>query len=290
MSPAAHSIKELAQSVRSHLGLAEKTRLLCCLLGLRRQPVGVTILRTTHEHEKHPARAVKTPMSYCSVVRLAMLGHGRKIDAARTACPGAARALGFRQPDEEFTSGARYHGLGLYAGVAQAAATASQVSLLPGPVAGVAVEPLETCANAPDLVLCMADAYQAMRLVQAYIFRYGPLAAPLASQGMQGVCAELTAGPLLAGSLNVSLLCSNTRHICDWGNTELGAAMPFSLLAPLVEALLESLEAAESDASKRLVQSRGAKKGFSIPVTRGAAYYLRSSAAKKPAPAGEEPS
>ncbi len=249
-------------------------RPLVAALGLARQIVGVTFLHSRAEFERSQLKSLRTPMSYCSMVRLGTLGRARKASLAHIACPGARRALGLSAPDEEYLSGRRYFSLGLYENLARARETAAEVSLMPETIHGVSVQPLATCAAAPDVVLCICDPNQAMRMVQGYIHGQGPLQA-MGSLGMQGVCAELTVRPFLTGKPNVSLLCSNTRFSCAWGDHELGIAMPFSVFPKVVEGVLGSLNAAESDRAKEAIAARAAASGVDISVRPGEAYYQR---------------
>jgi len=243
-----------------------------CALGLRRRPVGVSFFRTPEDYAACPARSLKTSMSYCCLTRLAGLGHGRKTRAAGISCPGALRALGFVPPDEDFRSGARYLSLGMYPDLDRARPVADAVSLLPGPMAGLAAEPLEACAAPPQVVIVIAQANAAMRLLQGYIHAFGP-PGRLCAMGMQGLCAELTAHPHLTDSANISLLCSNTRFTCAWGEGEAGVAMPLSRFAGALEGVLATLDASESDAAKKTIAKRAARLGLDLPVTMGAAYY-----------------
>lgn len=62
-----------------------------------------------------------------------------------------------------------------------------------------------------------------MRLVQGYEYAAG-VKPDIDLGAMQAVCSELTAGPLLRGSLNVSVLCPSTRMLARWSDAEMGVS------------------------------------------------------------------
>jgi len=246
-----------------------------CALDLKRHLVGVTFFPDRREYEAAAVRPLKTPMSYCALTRLASIGHGRKTGASHIACPGALRALGFAPPDDDFRSGGRYLSLGMYGTLECARRAAAAVSLMREPVAGVAVQPLSQRQSPPHVVIAICNPNQAMRLVQGYVHQFGPPPS-MAAMGMQGLCAELTARPHVAKGLNVSLLCSNTRFTCAWGDDELGVAMPFSAFAGTLEGVLDSINAAESDKTKRCIAARARDRGLTMDIRPGSAYYAPS--------------
>lgn len=242
-------------------------------LGLRRRIVGVTYFFGRSDYERSPLRPAKSSGTYCSLVRLATCGHARKATGANIGCPGARRALGLTPPDEEYLSGRRYLSLGLYEDVARARDTAAQVSLMREAAYGVAVQPLESCETPPHVVICFCDPNQAMRLLQGRIYGHGPVRS-MGSLGMQGVCAELTVRPFLTQEVNVSLLCSNTRAACAWGDGELGVGMPCAAFPGVVDGVLRTLDATETDRKKLRIAERSRKLATNVPVRLGTAYYL----------------
>lgn len=246
-------------------------------LGLARPAVAATFHATPAEHEASPLPGLKRAMSYCSLLRLALLGHARKADLSGMRCPGARRALGLIPPDAEFTSGRRYLSLGLYADQERARQTAARVATMPGPMHGVAVQPLRTCTALPHVVILVCSPYQAMRLAQGWVWGHGPLEA-MTSLGAQGVCAELTVLPHLAGRPNVSLLCSNTRYDCAWEDGEVGVGIPSAAFAETVRGVLATLDAAEPDRRKRDIALRSRENGSGLAPRPGAAYFLKPSA------------
>lgn len=124
----------------------------------------------------------------------------------------------------------------------------------------------------PDVILALCKANQAMRMVQGFIYHHGP-AKTMTSFGMQGVCAELTANPYLHKAINVSLLCSNTRYSCSWNDEELGVGIFGQVFATLVDGVLQTINRAEADKSKRRIVTRSQSKGMDLGVRYGCDYY-----------------
>jgi NitT/TauT family transport system ATP-binding protein len=243
-----------------------------CALGLDRQLVAVTFFFSKNEYEKATEQQIKAPMSYCSMVRTATLGHARKATVDHVKCPGAKRALGLSQPDEDYLSGQRYHSLGLYKDMTCAKDTTAHVRIMTESVYGFSVQPLSVCDSTPHVIIAICDPNQAMRLVQGYIYNFGPVQ-PMGSMGMQGVCSELTVRPFQSQSINVSLLCSNTRYSCAWSDGELGVSMPFSAFAKVVEGVISTINAAEPDKKKQAIITRADQVGLQFDIQPGAAYY-----------------
>ncbi len=252
-----------------------------CALGLDRQLAAVTFLFSQREYEKAEEQQIKTPMSYCSMVRTATLGHARKATVEHVKCPGAKRALGLSPPDEDYLSGRRYHSLGLYKDTACAKETTANVRIMNESVYGVSVQPLSLCESPPHVIIAICDPNQAMRLVQAYIYNFGPVQ-PMGSMGMQGVCSELTVRPFQSQIINVSLLCSNTRYSCAWRDGELGVSIPFSAFTKVVKGVMSTINAAEPDKKKLAIATRAAKMDLEFDIQPGAAYYAPATAQSVP--------
>lgn len=246
---------------------------LTCLLGLKREVVGVEFVRTASEYEKIPVKSLKGSLSYCAMVRLACLGHGRKAAADHIRCPGARRALGLTPTDDEFYSGRRYYSLGLYRDLACARETALAVNLMDHLIHGVLVQPLSMCQTLPHVVVVICTANQAMRLIQGHIYHCGPQN-PLLSLGTQGVCAELTVRPHVTAKPNASLLCSNTRYTCRWEEGEVGLGFPLAGFLKAVDGVEATLNAAEPDSKKKEILDRGGEKILTGKIRQGAAYYM----------------
>ena len=247
--------------------------LLQALLGLEGNIAGITFLRDEQDYKRAPEQEFKTSLSYCSMVRLAVKGLSRKGTAVHVSCPGARRALGLDPVNEEYLSGRRYLSLGLYSDLDQAARAAAAVSRMESSVYGFSVQPLQMCTNPPHVVLIFCNPYQAMRLVQGAAYAHPDLG-NTACFGNQGVCAELTARPHVTGKPNVSMLCSNTRYSCAWGDGVVGFGIPFSMFQEVVDGVLATMDAAEPDHRKQEIAARAKAAGLDVTPCPGKAYFM----------------
>ncbi len=254
---------------------------LSCALGLKRQLVGVTFFYSQSEYDLADDQEIKAPTSYCAMVRMMTLGHARKAKFEHVSCPGAQRALGFVPVDEEFSSGKRYKSLGLYKDIQCAKETAAEICLLKDKIYGFSLRPLGTCVMPPHVIISICDPNQAMRLVQGYIYSFGPVQ-PMGSMGMQGVCAELTVRPHQTQEINVSLLCSNTRYTCSWEDGELGVSLPYSAFVETVEGVISTINSAESDKKKESLMKRADEMNLKMDVQLGTAYYSPKASKRAP--------
>lgn len=91
-----------------------------------------------------------------------------------------------------------------------------------------------------DVVMFMVNAYQLMRVVQGYTYKWG-IPKNLHMAGNQGVCADLTAGPFEDNEMNFSILCAGTRKMCAWGDDELGVGLPIQKFIPLTEGVIQTM-------------------------------------------------
>lgn len=247
-------------------------QLLTCALGLKRQLVGVTFHFSPEAFQQSDAPLVRKPLSYCSLVRMAGKGRARKAGPQEISCPGARRSLGMEPINDEFRSGQRYMNLGLYNGLNCAKDTASAVSIMNTAVHGVSILPLSASLHTPHVIIAICNPNQAMRLVQGHIYDNGP--APLMqSMGMQGLCSELTVNPFQTNTPNVSLLCSNTRYSCAWGDNELGVGIPATSFRQITNGVLSTLNATESDARKKCIEEQAREMGLDLGIRKGSAYY-----------------
>jgi len=251
-------------------------------LGPERPGVGVTFFSDEREYRNCAAETARHALSFCMMVKLAAMGRTLKADESRVSCPGAKRALGLIRPNEDFNSGARYFSLGLYKNMDTARATAETVTLIPpGDVYGFSVQELASCDEPPQVVILVCNPYQAMRIVQGYAYHFGP-APGIRSNGMQGVCSELTARPFVTGDINVSLLCSNTRFSCAWRDAELGVGMPFEMLPIVLDGVIRTVNSAEPKTKKMGIIERSDRDPSRCGVKPGNTYYWRRNAARMP--------
>jgi uncharacterized protein (DUF169 family) len=245
-----------------------------CALDLKRHPVGIKFIFSKEEFDRFNAGSLKTPCSYCLMVKIAFGGRSIKADLSHSRCPGASRVLGLTEPDDRIVSGNHFYSFHLYNSLATAKRIHGDITYINHKIHGVALMPLEKWKADPDVVIVVANSYQVMRILQGYAYHFGmPKSFKLC--GNQGLCSELTATPYETNDLNISVLCSNTRFTCKWKDEEMGIGIPFHKLGPLVEGILKTLNPTEPDARKKEIVKRAQKGNLRIAVEFGNCYYSK---------------
>ena len=245
-------------------------------LALERQPVGVKIFRSSDEFASFDAPEPRVAAYYCALTKLAARGYRFKLAPSHFKCGASAIALGIEQADDPAARADSYVACDLYRDRDVAAgALGGSPQLAPG-VVGVVVAPLAsfTAAEAPDVVIIVASAYTAMRLVQGYSFHH-PDGASARMRGMHGICGESTAAPLLANELTMSLLCSGTRFIAKWRDDEVAISLPAAQFAELVDGVLATLASCEPDAKKVVLEAAAGERlaECGVEIGYGAGYF-----------------
>jgi len=246
--------------------------LLACILDLQRKIVAVSLIPTEETYLLQEVPELKRPLAFCMMVRLATVGHGRKASKAQFRCPGASEVFLFRnvQPGEQY--GKRLFSFGLYENHETACNVQASMATIPEPCYGVAVQPLSTCPAAPDTIVLFTNAYQAMRLTQAWAYSFGPLR-EMSLTGNRGVCAECVAAPLANGKMHISPLCSNTRYAAKWNDNELGVGIPFQRLEGIINGLLKTIPAVEPARRRIAIASRCKEQGIDLEIASGKTYF-----------------
>ncbi len=223
-------------------------------LGLKRKIIGVRFLYFKTEYEGLNIEEYGKKTSYCMMIQKAMSGGHFKASAKNFACRCAVETLGLDTEMECVESGERYYSIKLYESRAVAKAVTKDISRIKQRIYGIEAGPLEEMDDA-DVVLFMVNAYQLMRVVEGYSYKYG-IPKNLCMAGNQGVCADLTASPFEKNDLNFSVLCAGTRKMCGWQDDELGVGVPIQKLTPLVEGIIETLNYIEYPERKKAIRER----------------------------------
>ncbi|WP_242957945.1 DUF169 domain-containing protein [Lachnoclostridium sp. An118] len=208
------------------------------VIGLDREPVGITFLFTKEDYEAYPLEETDISTAYCVMVKQAAV-HGKSIKCRleHHKCDGATTAFALEPSTERIESGQEYFSYKLYSSVAVARRMRESIRSLhrmPVRTYGLAIVPLSLCQQTPDVIILMTNALQSMRMVQGYEYFTGKK--PAVDMGaMQGMCSELTVSPYLTGEMNVSVLCPSTRMLCKWNENDMAVGVPFELFEMITE-------------------------------------------------------
>ena len=245
------------------------------LLSLDRKIVGVKLVYSKHEFELYDAKQLQYPTAYCVAVKHAMNGLALKMTKECSRCGGSTKALGFAAPTEGFYSGQEGCALGLYESFAVGSAVAGQMAYISPGTYGVVVKPLEQFEREPDVVIIMSDSYTIMRIVQGYSYVYG-VQPHYNILGNQAICVECTSYPMLNNRINISLLCSGTRFLAKWKETDVAAGIPYELFTNVIKGVRNTANAVETNANKKNIQLNLEKLGLDRSDIRlDDAYYIK---------------
>lgn len=245
------------------------------ILQTERQAVGIKFLKTKEEYDLEDAIEPVKKFAYCVAVQSATKGHSIKLNCETSGCSGSTRALGLTAPISEYYTGESGYRLGLYKDIELAKNVANNFKIFHKTSNyGVLIKPLEKFDIAPDVVIIIAEPYSIMRVIQGYSYDFG-IDNSYNMSGNQGICIECTSYPFIENTLNISFLCSGTRHHAHWSKTEAGVGMPFSVFLKVVDGLCNTLNSVENDENKKLIINnlKNNSEDYSN-IMIGTAYYL----------------
>ena len=126
------------------------------------------------------------------------------------------------------------------------------------------------------MVIVIGCAREIMRLIQGYTCAFG-IQPRISVTGNQAVCVECTAYPIQNGELNLSLLCSGTRHWNKWQDSEVGVGIPYDKLSGTVQGVRDTVNGTETDERKReIIRGLSALGCETDDITMESAYFLRA--------------
>lgn len=240
-----------------------------------RRPVGVKLAYCKDEYDSFDAVNLTAPLKYCVAVSSASLGYSLKFTRENSGCRGSTYALGFEPPSEDFYTGKSAHSLGLFTDDKTAASVSYEFKILKRPLYGVIVKPLEKFTEGePDNVIVITRPREMMRLLQGVTCALG-MQSNMNISGNQALCVECTAYPVITGRPNLSLLCSGTRYIAGWDESETAMGIPYSVFGDVVQGVLDTADGTETDERKAEIASALNALGCSHEFRSGWAYYLR---------------
>ncbi|WP_163653694.1 DUF169 domain-containing protein [Listeria sp. PSOL-1] len=225
------------------------------LLALDREIVGIYFLHHKEDFERFDAPQPKKQATYCRFVQKATAGEPFKIDANNLACKAAAISLGLIDEMDKQTDIERYVHMDVYQNLAVSKQVLDEMVGCQKKNAGIGILPISYWKKDPNIVLVITNPHNAMRMVQGNVYHNGQLT-NIKMAGMQGICQETTSFPYESGQMNISLMCSGTRHVARWKDTELSVGFPFSIFIQVVCGLEKTMNSMELIEKKRTIIER----------------------------------
>ncbi|MBP8640854.1 MAG: DUF169 domain-containing protein [Oscillospiraceae bacterium] len=210
------------------------------VLGLKSELVGVRFIFDESEYAALEADEPSVPIPYCVMVKSAVQGKTLKSRLMHHKCDGGTTALGLERSTQRIENGAEYFSYNLYASQAAARRHRTAIKSLHAyePLTyGILICPFKDCTKAPDVVIGIVNAFQAMRIVQGNTYESG-IKPKIDMGAMQGICSEATIVPYITGEINVSVLCPSTRMLCKWDESDIAVGIPFERFETIVRGIM----------------------------------------------------
>lgn len=205
------------------------------ILGLKGAPVAVKLIRTSRD-VPHGLDHLNEVLRHCEMVQKARRGSKFYASVEQHACKGGAGMLGVIDIPENIKSGEFYYKLGRFASVEHAGETMHAVPGVDFKVYATAYAPLAETPFTPDVVVMVVNPRQAMMIGQANVYELHSRNTADFS-GIQSLCGDAVAAPLLRDSINFTLGCSGSRKYAKVSEDELIVGVPVTLLPQLIDAL-----------------------------------------------------
>lgn len=255
--------------------IREDIKQLYALLALKRRVVGVKLTETQEEYTAYEGKEINSPITYCTVVKLAMKGQAYKLPKEMCSCKGASRALAFNKPENVYYDGTGPCKLGLFDNKEIASKVSNETKFVKKAKIGAIIKPLEQFEKKPDMVLIVTNTYNAMRIIQGYTCEFG-LQQEMCMCGNQAICVECTSNPYVRNSINISMLCSGTRFYAQWGQDEVGIGIPINKFHQLVRGVRKTVNSVENDKEKeRIIQGLKLLGKSTEDIQMNYTYYLQ---------------
>jgi uncharacterized protein (DUF169 family) len=216
---------------------AEMSRTLVEILGLKYEPVAVTLIKKGQQAPEGYAQPDK-PIRHCQAIMRARHGESLLVPPDKQACPVGASSLGLVPLPEKVECGEFHFNLGMYASEEAARNMIRQrPALETGSVVAVAVSPLSKAKIEPDVVVIIGTPEQVYWVLPAATtFSVGGrITVDMAS--VQASCADSTVLPYVTGNVNISLGCFGCRKATDIAPEHMLVGIPMSKMPDIVAAV-----------------------------------------------------
>lgn len=244
------------------------------LLELDRKVVGIKFLFDKEEYENFNANTTNRIMPYCTMVRNASLGEGIKVNIHNIACASAARALGLIEVNNDVISGRTHSKMGVYKDLCVSRSVAKNMVYCKHKVYGVAIKPLEDYEENPDVVIIITHPFNTMRIIQGNAYHNGQ-AKQIKVAGMQAICQECTSYPYEINDINISMMCSGTRHVAQWDKSEMGIGIPYNKFSTIIDGIKNTVNPMERNNEKKKIEQKLKENNLKslVEIQYGKNYY-----------------
>lgn len=249
--------------------------LFLALIEFKRQPVAVKLLRTKEDFEKSSGREFDGAINYCMMVRSASSGNILKAQSKNFRCRSGCRVMGVDKSDPLNSQGENWARLGLYKDAELSKEIRGSLSYLQEDVYGILIGSIEEFDNIPDVVLIIDVPGNIMRVVQGYSYAYG-ISPNIATVANQAICYESTTRPYVTKDINLSLLCTGTRHQTRWSESEMSMGISIEKFEGIVEGILHTVNPMENNERKEWIKKNLESLNIDYEIKFDYNYYMET--------------
>jgi len=216
---------------------AELSKKLMDALGLKTEPVAVTLIRKG-QSVPEGYNTVEAPTRHCQSIMRARKGEMLCLPAEKNSCPVGASVLGEASLPEKVKSGEFHHNMGMYESNEAAASTiAVRPSLPAGSTIATVVSPLSKAKARPDVVIVVGIPEQLFWIIPAAqtFEKGGRVTVEMAA--VQASCVDSTVIPIETDHVNISLGCFGCRKTSEIAPEEMLVGIPWSKFEGTVKAV-----------------------------------------------------
>ena len=205
------------------------------VLGLKGSPVAVKLIKAESGVPKGLVH-LNEVLRHCEMVQKARSGSKFYVTVEQHACKGGAGLLGLIDIPENIKSGEFYYKLGRFSSIEHAADTMEGAPRVDFKTYATAYSPLAETPFEPDVVVLIVNPRQAMLIAQANVYELHSRNTADFS-GIQSLCGDAVAAPLMRGNINFTVGCSGSRKYAKVSEDELIVGVPIKTVPKLTEAL-----------------------------------------------------
>lgn len=198
----------------------------------------VVAIKFFDDENEIPANIEKLaePTRHCQMVKYAADGKAFYATKDEEACKGGSSAIGLEDAPKKVSSGEKYFELGRFKSIEESKELYEALPKLDVRHKGVIYCPLKDAEFEPDVIIYFAKPLAGMRTAQALVYNNAERVNPNFS-GIQSVCGDVCAGPIINKKPNMSLGCDGSRKAAKVKPEELVVGINKEEIEPTVAAL-----------------------------------------------------
>lgn len=205
--------------------------------GLERLPVAVKFAKSISDVPEGIVR-IDEKLRHCEMITKAATGEIFYSTAEDHTCKGGAGAIHINTEPipEKILNGELYYNLGRFESKEAGKKVAEELPRLEEYNEVIMYGPLEKAEFEPDALVIIASPLQGMKLAQGIVYK-DQSRVKADFSGIQSLCADAVARPIITKTPNVTLACDGSRNYAKIKEGELILGFAKENIEPLIEAI-----------------------------------------------------